>query len=199
MRNNDRSLEINTELTRVLDECRQNGVRFEPGMTADELRRAEEAYGFTFPASLREILAYGVPVSENPDEFPRWRDFSDENVTRIRQWMQSPAEWLKSDIVRHGFWLPAWGERPAPGDEAAAADRLLATSPLLIPVSGHRFMPVLEGCDNPPVISTVGCDTILYGGTPAEYLRVEFLSANLPAYRADDVPAIPLWDTLIFG
>ena len=43
------------------------------------------------------------------------------------------------------------------------------------------------------------CDTILYGGTPAEYLRVEFLSANLPAYRADDVPAIPLWDTLIFG
>ena len=42
MRNNDRSLEINTELTRVLDECRQNGVRFEPGMTADELRRALE-------------------------------------------------------------------------------------------------------------------------------------------------------------
>ena len=95
-----------------------NGVLFDAGLTECELLKIEELYGVHFPKSLRKFLQYGVPMSESEYEFPRWRDFSEKNIAAIRQKMNDPFDWLKNDIVKNGFWLPCWGEKPSSPENA---------------------------------------------------------------------------------
>ena len=116
----------------------------------------------------------------------RWDDFSPENVAAIRQRMRDPYEWLKRDIER-GFWLPAWGEK--------TIEELFENAPVLLPIFLHRYMPVLNEAD-PPVISTVGRDTICYGLTLEDYLLREFCHGGV-AFEPMEIPCIPLWDDLL--
>jgi len=164
---------------------------FEDKLTAIEKNRIEELYGFKFPNSLKGFYREGMPSSEG-EEFPRWHDFSEENVEKIKARMNAPLAWLKRDI-ENGFWIDKWGERPE--DKEALAERIeeiLALSPVLIPIYSHRYMPAISEIDA-PVISTVGRDTICYGKNLEDYLRHEFLGESSSAGAME----IPLWSDII--
>jgi hypothetical protein len=55
-------------------------------------------------------------------------------------------------------------------------------------------MPMLNEAD-PPVISTVGRDTICYGVTLMDYLLSEFCDGGT-AFEEMKVPYIPLWSDI---
>ncbi|MBQ2240608.1 MAG: hypothetical protein II319_00545, partial [Clostridia bacterium] len=85
--------------------------------------------------------------------------------------IEDPINWLKED-VKDGFWLKSWGKRPENEEEALEVfSYVAAKAPKLIPIYSHRYVPVIEGVDDPPVISTVGMDTIVYGANLSEYLQ----------------------------
>lgn len=177
----------------IIDSMKQAGVRFSAGLTDDAITKIEEIYAIRFPDTLRAFYQTALPIFADdptfPDDFspfPRWDDFSPENVAAIRQRMRDPYEWLKRDIER-GFWLPAWGEK--------TTEELFENAPVLIPIFLHRYMPVLRGA-KVPVISTVGRDTICYGLTLEDYLLREFCHGGV-AFEPMEIPYIPLWDDLL--
>ena len=176
---------------RIIEELKSKGVAFEKKLTAMEKRPIEEVYGFKMPNSLKGFLREGIPASEG-DEFPRWRDFSAENVEKIKARMTAPLNWLKRDI-ENGFWIEKWGERPIDIAELSRrTDEILSLSPVLIPIYSHRYMPAVSESDA-PVISTVGADTICYGSSLEDYLKNEFLGKTPSAGAME----IPLWGDII--
>ncbi len=167
----------------LIELLKENGVHFAPGLTEDELARAESTYGFTFPASLREFYALALPVATDEpvtprirdDWFPLWNDFSDDTVETIRARMAYPTRSILWDVEENHLWRKAWGERPADPAEAVEKGRAaLAAEPVMVPVHAHRYMPA-NGENDPHVLSVHGFDTIVYGENLEDYLRNEFL------------------------
>lgn len=110
--------------------------------------------------------------------------------------LAAPLKNLK-DSVKDGFWIEEWGERPKDEDEAVAKFSEIAdNAPMLIPVYGHRYVPVIEGVDDPPVISVAGSDIIYYGCNLVDYLRREFLGKK-GAIERENITRIPFWSDII--
>jgi hypothetical protein len=99
---------------------RDNGVPFEPGLTAAEVAAAESRDGFRFPPDLRAFLRVGLPSG---GDFPDWRD-GDEAARR--GWLDLPRRGTLFDIEHNGFWLDEWGR----GRTRRCTDR-----------GGHTFGP----------------------------------------------------------
>jgi len=163
----------------------KKGAEPRPGLTGEEFRRIEETYGVVFPQSLREFYETVLPVTGNPHEFPDWRDFSQENTAAVRERMKAPYVWLARDIDR-GFRLPQW---------KGTAQEILRGAPVLIPVFGHRYMPV-TGCSDPPVFSTVGQDTVWYGSNLDDWLVHEF-GERTASVNGAGLPYVPLWSDIM--
>ena len=70
-----------------------------------------------------------------------------------------------------------------------ATDELTASAPTLLPVYSHRYVSMLENIIDPPVISTVGIDTIIYGKNLIDYLQNEFVKPQ--------IDPIPFWNSII--
>src|SRR5919108_1361948 len=68
------------------------GIAFAPGLTAAELRHAEEMHGFMFPEDLAELLRLALPVSKG---WPNWREPRSESIVSALAW---PLEGLMFDI-----------------------------------------------------------------------------------------------------
>lgn len=168
-----------------------------PGMASGQISSVERAYGFNFPTSLADFYSCGVPMSKSPlSDFPDWWNFDSQNISDIKKWISAPMENLRSD-VRDGFWLNVWGERPENVDDALAVfDSLAEKAPKLIPVYGHRYIPVIEGVDDPPVISAVGQDIIYYGCNLSNYMKNEFIDFTEPI-DPDKIIRIPFWSDII--
>lgn len=149
--------------------------------------RIEKTYGIRFPASLVDWYRDGVPFSIDKEWlFPDWLDLSDNNIADIKQRINNPKEWIIND-AKKGLWHDYWGEKPNDLDEAIDKLRkLLDSMPSLIPICSHRYMVCLDGNDDPPIISTVGYDTVLYGSNLKEYLKIEFEGGLFP-----DEAAVP--------
>ncbi len=178
----------------LIEQLKIQGVNFSDGLNDEQLSVIEAKYDITFPEKLRRFYKIGVPYSNNPNEFPMWSDFSEENTARIRKWIASPAKWLLHD-VKNGFWLDSWGANPSDIDSAVnIVSEMLKKAPKLIPVCNHRFVPALDGVSDPPVISTVGRDTIFYGNCIEDYWANEYLDGveigNISVY-------IPVWSDII--
>ena len=171
---------------KIINFMEEKGVCFSSGLTDDIISKVEKTYGICFPESLRSFYSTALPLSVGNTEFPRWDDFSPKNIDAIRQRMVAPYEWLKRDI-ENGFSLPVWDGREI--------DELLKTAPKLIPIYSHRYMPVLN-YSNPPVISTVGRDTVCYGVSLEDYLIKEFCDENA-VFNEMKVPYIPLWSDIL--
>ena len=164
------------------------------GMTEEERGKVEEIYGFKFPQALADFYSCGVPCLSSAISFPLWKDLNENNVRAIKKMIEDPINWLKED-VKDGFWLESWGKRPENEEEALEVfSRVAAKAPKLIPIYSHRYVPVIEGVDDPPVISTVGMDTIIYGGNLSEYLQNEFFGGKLSTVSA---VSIPFWSEII--
>ena len=100
--------------------------------------------------------------------------------------MNAPYQWLRRDIEK-GFWLPSW--------DGKTVEELFENAPKLIPIYSHRYVPVLDHAD-PPVISTVGRDTVCYGVCLEDYLLREFCGGGI-AFEEMNVPYIPLWSDIL--
>ena len=174
------------EFLSVIEQMKQAGVHFSVGLTDEEISKIEEIYKISFPQSLRAFYSIALPVCTDKRDFPKWNDFSQENIDFIREQMNLPYQWLKRDI-ENGFWLPMWGKR--------SIDELLKNAPKLIPIYAHRYMPSIN-ISNPPVLSTVGRDTIWYGFSLQDYLAREFCNER-PLEEPFKVAYVPLWSDII--
>ncbi len=185
------------EYNSIMKELEKQGYEIAPGMTDAEREEIEKAYGIRFPRALSEFFACGMPVGKEPrGDFPLWRDRSDENVSIIKRRLSAPLKNLK-DAVKGGFWIEAWGERPEEEDEVSAKfSEIAEKAPMLIPVYSHRYIPVIEGVDDPPVISAVGQDIIYYGCNLSNYLKREFCGSREP-FDPDKIIRIPFWSDII--
>jgi len=163
----------------LVELLKEHGVHFAAGLTDAELTAAEEFYDIRFPKALREFYSVGLPVSSDPpgeffsrdDWFPIWNDFSDENTAAIRERMEYP--------VQSVLW-----------DDESLAERL-NDAPKMIPVHAHRYVPQMENCDDPPVLSVHGRDILCYGADLTDFLYHEFLR-DLPR-EPKEAAAVPVW------
>ncbi|MDN3296344.1 hypothetical protein QWM81_20200 [Streptomyces ficellus] len=160
----------------------------EPGLSDAEFRRIEEEYGFEFADDHRAFLAAGLPVREPPEEGATWEspwpDWRHGDPVSLRKHLEWPIEEVVM-AVRHGYWHPGWGQRPAGADDAVRAARAtLARVPKLVPVRAHRFLPAGRGSHGHPVLSIWGTDMICYGTDLADYINHEF--DDFDAHTPDD-------------
>lgn len=172
----------------IINQMKKRGVRFSTGLTNDAVAEIEKNYEVRFPGSLKEFYKIALPISMDNIEFsifPRWNNFSTDNINFIRQRMNIPYQWLRKDIEK-GFSLSIWEEK--------TIDQLFENAPKLIPIFAHRYMPIIEGVDDPPIISTVGRDTIYYGHNLIEYLEIEFSGKTI---NTNKFSYIPFWSEII--
>jgi hypothetical protein len=105
------------------------------GLTEDELRAVEEAFGFAFPPDLRALLAEALPIGDG------WPDWRQPHAHELIEWFDTPAAAIE-ELVDDGFWRESWGERPEDDDDAVEeARRLVSLAPILIPLFGNVFLP----------------------------------------------------------
>ena len=171
---------------KIINQMKEAGVSFSSGLTNDTVAKIEELYEIRFPDSLEAFYLTALPISAGNTKFPVWNDFSPENIAFIRQLMSEPYQWLKRDI-ESGFWLSTW--------DGKTIDELFLNAPKLIPIYSHRYVPMMNH-SAPPVISTVGRDTVCYGVSLEDYLSREFCGGGT-AFEKMRVPYIPLWSDIL--
>lgn len=77
----------------IIKLMKDSGIKFDAGLTQNELEKIYEIYKIKFSLSLKSFLTTALPVS---DGFYDWRDFSSGNVTKIKNMMQHFYEFVKS-------------------------------------------------------------------------------------------------------
>lgn len=174
------------DFSKIINHMKETGVCFSSGLTNDTVKKIEDIYQIRFPDSLKDFYLTALPISVVNAKFPKWNDFSPENVSYIRQLMSAPYHWLKHDIER-GFWLSSW--------DGKTIDELFANAPKLIPIYSHRYVPMLNHA-NPPVISTVGRDTVCFGVSLEDYLLREFCNSSI-VFEKMRISYIPLWGDIL--
>jgi len=183
-------------LYKIIDTMKSQGIMFSKEISNNELDEIEKVYDIKFPESLREFYKNGIPFSSDNQCFPNWNNFENKNIENIKERMKAPYNWLFRD-VKNDFWLPKWGEKAADNDGLIEQfAKIIVDAPKLIPIYSHRYMPIIDGADNPPVISTVGRDTIYYGSNLIEYLQNEFIHGNNS--NMGKCSYVPFWEDIIY-
>jgi hypothetical protein len=130
-------------LENIVVALRKEGIAFEPGLTANEIREIENRYNLGFPPDLAAFLALGLPVSEG---FPNWRTgmiSQPREVISIAEQMKRPADGICFDIEHNNFWMDEWGPRSKDIQRAfQLAREKIKEALVLVPVFRHRFLPV---------------------------------------------------------
>lgn len=167
---------------------KRRGVKLEAGLTAQEIAQIEATYNIRFPQSLRQFLMAALPVSEG---FYNWRNLG--SMDSIKAAIQAPkAGILACDVS----WCDQWGEKPEEAETEKIIRERLEAAPVLLPVYGHRYMPMLPD-DNPPIVSVHGTDVIYYGETLADYFAVEFGGKKQREIDTDKIKTIPFWSDIM--
>lgn len=163
-------------------------IIFTEKITEENLAEIEYLYNITFPKSLVEFYKLGIPFGGKFADFPNWFDFSNCNVESIRKRLDFPMKSLKNDVI-NGFWISLWGERPS---SVTCVEKIFTelsfNAPKLIPVYGHRYIPMLCMVENPPLLSIAGQDIVYYGEDLLDYLNREFLGRSGRVCINCDVP-----------
>jgi hypothetical protein len=169
-------------------------AEIERGMTEEEFSRVERQFGFRFPPDLRTFLAAGLPVSRG------WVDWRRIDEAAIRGRLDWPLEGICFDIEHNRFWLQEWGERPSKLEAAFdVARRAVRAAPVLIPICGHRYIPVEPCEEGNPIFSIYQTDIIYYGADLMDYLHNEFgYYFGRAAYAITKTPRrVPFWARLV--
>jgi hypothetical protein len=177
----------------VLREAR---VKFQPGLSEDEIQKIQATHGFVFPPDLKEFLMFALPVS---DGFVNWRSAGREEIEKR---LAFPYERLFSRILYRSFWPENWGIRPRSARQAFAVARSeFEKVPALIPINKHRYIPDRPREPGNPVFSVYQQHFSYYGGNLPECLRNEFTSSfggtgsSLPS----EIKHIEFWRKLAEG
>ncbi|NHA68643.1 hypothetical protein [Phycicoccus flavus] len=176
------------------------GVKYAPGLSADELRAVEQRFGITFARSQREFLSRVLPV-EGPQvteraAWPDWRHGTTEELMGRLTW---PTDGVVFDVLHDAFWPASWGSRPVgKGDAEAVARSRLGDVPALVPLFGHRYFPARPTNEDPPVFSVWQTDVIYYGDDIADWSAREFGGDPHPRTISPD-RRTPFWSDLVDG
>ncbi|MCC6892056.1 MAG: hypothetical protein IT321_04490 [Anaerolineae bacterium] len=199
-------MSLEAELLAIMDEMKNgrrrivSNLRFEPGLTDQEVGDIESRCHFCFPPDLKLFLQLGIPLGSSNrssiEQFPNWRD----NPEKIMQ--DTKADWEDTvcfDIENNNYWMTTeWGQKPQKlSEQLAIAKEYLQGIPVMIPIYAHRRMPV-EPCEagNPVFSVWQAIDTIHYGYNLTSYLRNEFLPWNDDWGEASDYKTIRYWSKI---
>jgi hypothetical protein len=179
-------------------------IAIEDGLSAVEVRKVEERFGFQFPPDLSALLQYALPIGNVPPKpgvirngrgFPNWRDLNSPDLQRQVAW---PVDGILHDVQHASFWPGSWSERPRSADESLSfATSELRRAPKLIPIFGHRYICEAPHETGNPVISVWQTDVIYYGANLADYLDIEFFGRSRADERRESSVDIPFWSKLI--
>jgi len=75
--------------------------------------------------------------------------------------------------------------------------QIIENAPILLPIYSHRYMPVIDGEDDPPIISSIGRDTVCFADNLSDYIKREF--CNECNHQYNDIQDIPFWSDIIRG
>lgn len=161
----------------------------EDGLTAAEVRRAEQTFEFKFNPDHRSLLSAGMPIG---GRWPNWRE-----PDTVRERLAEPVEGVLFDVEENGFWWQGWGARPPQlRDALRIARQNLKKIPRLVPVYGHRFTPALPQFGL-PVLSVVQTDVVVYGQDLVDYFVREFGTASGAVPEpVGPVQPVPFWTEL---
>lgn len=178
---------------KTMDVLKAKGIKFEPGLTTDEIVKIEKLYAIKFPKSLKVFLMEGLPISKG---FYNWRNFELNNVEFIKSIIYKPLKDI-NDSAEEVYWCEEWGEEPvSTADKVKSVRERLKKAPTLLPLFSHRYMP--ETVDNkPPVISVHGIDIIYYGENLEDYLEVEFGEKEQDEINFERISPIPFWSEIM--
>lgn len=172
---------------------KQQGIEFEAGLTDNEISKVQTIYEILFPESFRFFLMEGLPVSRG---FYNWRNTEQTNIEFIKRMITMPIDTI-DEVVKEICWCDDWGKEPQNAMEAEKTIRKkLHEAPKLLPVYGHRYMPMLSGVQV-PVISVHGTDIIYYGESLSDYFYIEFGTKKQEEIDFDSIRPIPFWSDIM--
>ena len=174
----------------AVDHLRSHGVKFEPGLSDEEIVRVQGEHRFRFPPDLRRFLQTALPVTGG---FPNWRSGS---VSDLRnRFLDRPSRGVLFDVEHNDFWSGEWGPRPAElADALAEAGRRLDAMPSLIPVRSHHFLPSDPSAEGNPVLSVRQTDIACVARDLPSYLLGLLVHAEV-VHESVTERRIPFWTT----
>lgn len=164
----------NLQINELIEKLKDKGVRFDKGLTQEEVLHIQEKFEFRFPPDLKHFLQTALPASQG---FYHWRQAltSEAVADTIKSQLQWPLEGMLFDIKENNFWIESWGQKPElMAERFLIAEMNFRTYPKLIPVYSHRYIPAEPGIPDNPVFSVYQMDIIYYGYNLASYLADEF-------------------------
>lgn len=159
----------------LVKRLKEHNIRFEKGLSNEEIMQAEKAFDIKFPAEIKYFLSLSLPVSEG---FSNWRDCSKKNIEKIKGFQQIIEEAFIFDFDNNSladYFKNIFPNIYSETELRKAILNYLHSSPKLVPFYKHRCF--INGMDNMPIISfSQPTDTIFYGANLSDYLEREFLS-----------------------
>ena len=180
---------MNIELLTLL---KTKGIEFDKGLNQAEFSKIKEVYGIEFPSELKEFYSTILPISKN---FYNWRDFSSENVNKIKGALKRPFDDIY-EMAEEVYWCEDWGVEPDINERTSVVRQKLEKAPKLIPIFLHRYMPMLSK-ENVPVISVCNTDIIYYGENLVSYLEIEFGDRKQSDIEFNKIEHVPFWSDLL--
>jgi hypothetical protein len=197
-------MNLEDELRDIIEQMKVRGVKFEAGLSDEEVSDIEQRCNFRFPPDLKMFLQLAVPIKwEEPnstyvsDRFPNWHKDPVEIMEWSREWAIGTFS-FDIESERNNFWMSEWGKKPsALVDQLAIATAHIQNAPLLIPIYEHRFLPA-EPCEagNPVFSIYQAIDSIPYGYNLQKYLQNEFINRDNDVGRASDYRTIRFWSKI---
>ena len=182
-------------ITECVELLKQSHVACDVGLSSDEIRSAEETFGFEFSPDHRDFLAAVQPAGD------RWWNWRTDSAEKLRSGLDWPRNGVLFDVENSDFWPESWGVRPdLVADRLDTAAAHIKLWPALVPLYGHRYMPAAPAGTGAPVFSVYQTDVIFYGHDLYDYLRRELKVADLDDTLGQNDPTVcPPWSLLAFG
>lgn len=178
----------------IIRKLKAKKVKFEHGLSDQEIQEIELKFDIQFPPDLRDFLQTELPIS---DKFVNWRLglHSKDEEAYIRQRIDWPFGSMVFDIEHNAFWMEEWGEKSDNiNKNIMVAEIYYETYPKMIPIFSHRYIPSGTYETGNPVFSIYQTDIIYYGYDLAHYFAHEFrfeLSDKFPTI--DEPRYIEFW------
>lgn len=166
------------------------------GISLTTLAQLEAAAGTQLPYEIGLLLVMGVPDGE------RWERWGDDPAAQLAKWNMSVLNGILFDVENNQTWMPSWGQRSdEAGDRAEIVTTQFEAAPQLLPLYGHRAVPLAIADDETtadanPVFSIMQTDIITYGDNLAEWMHREF-DVPLPMWPQMAQRSFPFWTELI--
>ena len=167
------------DVSSMVEKLKSVGMKFTAGLSDEEIRKIEKAFGFKFPKEIADFFSYAYPITGN---FFNYRNTSSQNIKYFNDFQQRIEEGFLFDIENNTKTLQIMledliGHYTEQEDFTKAVLKALHHSPRLIPFCAHRCF--FDGMDGMPIVSFwQAVDTIFYGSDLENYLENEFIASE---------------------